>query len=259
MDANYTGKQIADRRKELGLTQKDLAEKLHVTDKAVSKWERGLNFPDLGLMENLADALETTAANLLGLETASRDEIVSSVTEISAGQLEDAKREIHWIGWGCILAAAFLTAAYLLFGNDVERTQKAYLILHCTIIGAVICGIYLLVKYGQIRRFDVTDLAVLYTALAALAVVFGVQFITGYSPNTVLALCMITIAAGCIQLLFCRIMMPQVAKAIPLILSAAFAAWHIWRGNLVVTFITPAICCLIVWLIWTLNNRTRKM
>ena len=56
MNAEYTGKKIAELRKEKNLTQKELAKKLHVTDKAVSKWERGVNFPDLGLMEALADA-----------------------------------------------------------------------------------------------------------------------------------------------------------------------------------------------------------
>lgn len=41
MDAGYTGKKIADLRRQMGWTQKQLAEQLHVTDKAVSKWERG--------------------------------------------------------------------------------------------------------------------------------------------------------------------------------------------------------------------------
>lgn len=41
MDAQKLGKFIADQRKGLGLTQADLAEKLHVTDKAISRWERG--------------------------------------------------------------------------------------------------------------------------------------------------------------------------------------------------------------------------
>lgn len=47
MDAAYTGERIAELRKKQGLTQKELASKVHVTDKAVSKWERGLNFPDI--------------------------------------------------------------------------------------------------------------------------------------------------------------------------------------------------------------------
>ena len=48
MDAQYTGEQISRLRKQKNLTQRQLAEQLHVTDKAVSKWERGVNFPDLG-------------------------------------------------------------------------------------------------------------------------------------------------------------------------------------------------------------------
>ena len=41
MDKQSFGKYIAEKRKQLGMTQMQLAEKLHVTDKAVSKWERG--------------------------------------------------------------------------------------------------------------------------------------------------------------------------------------------------------------------------
>lgn len=43
MDVKKTGQLIAERRKELGLTQKQLAERLHVSDRAVSKWERGVS------------------------------------------------------------------------------------------------------------------------------------------------------------------------------------------------------------------------
>ena len=92
MNAEYTGKKIAELRKAKNLTQKELAELVHVTDKAVSKWERGVNFPDLGLMEDLAKHLGTTPSLLLGLEDASRDEIVASFTELSAQQAEDAAR-----------------------------------------------------------------------------------------------------------------------------------------------------------------------
>ena len=49
MDARYTGEQIAAARRAKGLTQKQLADALGVTDKAVSKWERGLNYPDIVL------------------------------------------------------------------------------------------------------------------------------------------------------------------------------------------------------------------
>ena len=67
MDAAYTGSRIAALRKEKGWTQRDLASLLHVTDKAVSKWERGLNFPELSLLTPLSTALGTTVSDLLGL------------------------------------------------------------------------------------------------------------------------------------------------------------------------------------------------
>lgn len=68
MDALKTGALIAQVRKEKGLTQSGLAEQLHVSTQAVSKWERGLNFPDITLMEPLAQALELTVSELMAGE-----------------------------------------------------------------------------------------------------------------------------------------------------------------------------------------------
>lgn len=60
MDNKKFGAFIAAQRKEKGLTQKELADKLCVTDKAVSKWERGLGFPDIKLIEPLSEALDVS-------------------------------------------------------------------------------------------------------------------------------------------------------------------------------------------------------
>ena len=57
MDAGKTGKFIAEKRKAMNMTQNELAEKLHITDKAVSKWERGLSFPDISILIPLAEIL----------------------------------------------------------------------------------------------------------------------------------------------------------------------------------------------------------
>lgn len=56
---------IAQMRKEKGLTQKELAEKLFISDKAVSKWERGLSLPDVSLLQPLAEELSVTVTELL--------------------------------------------------------------------------------------------------------------------------------------------------------------------------------------------------
>ena len=57
MDTEKMGALIAKMRKEKGLTQKELADQLHVTDRAVSKWERGICCPDISLLEDLANIL----------------------------------------------------------------------------------------------------------------------------------------------------------------------------------------------------------
>ncbi len=59
------GQFIAQLRKERKLTQKELAAQLHITDKAVSKWERGLSCPDITLLTSLADILGVTTGELL--------------------------------------------------------------------------------------------------------------------------------------------------------------------------------------------------
>ena len=74
MDAQYTGNKITELRKSKNWTQKDVAEKLHVSIAAVSKWERGLNFPDLSLMEPLSEILGISVSELLGLENESADQ-----------------------------------------------------------------------------------------------------------------------------------------------------------------------------------------
>ena len=65
MDAKTFGAFLAQMRKSQGLTQAELAQQLHVTDKAVSRWERGVGLPDINTLEPLADALGLTLADLM--------------------------------------------------------------------------------------------------------------------------------------------------------------------------------------------------
>lgn len=59
MEAKKFGQFIAGIRKEKKMTQAELAGKIHVTDKAISRWERGLGFPDIQTLEPLAQALRS--------------------------------------------------------------------------------------------------------------------------------------------------------------------------------------------------------
>lgn len=81
MDAVTMGLFIADRRKELGLTQAQLAERLHVTDKAVSRWERGVGLPDIATLEPLAAALEVSLLELMQARRIQQEQISTAEAE----------------------------------------------------------------------------------------------------------------------------------------------------------------------------------
>lgn len=65
MEAKEFGNFISQIRKEKGLTQAELAARINVTDKAVSRWERGLGFPDINTLDPLAEALNISIMELM--------------------------------------------------------------------------------------------------------------------------------------------------------------------------------------------------
>ena len=107
MNAAKTGALIAQMRKEKGLTQRELAERVYVSVQAVSKWELGKNFPDLSLMEPLSDILGLTVSELLAGERgeAPKDELVRDTLRLGEEQLRPKIK--RWRGL-FILAAAVL-------------------------------------------------------------------------------------------------------------------------------------------------------
>ena len=73
MDQVKIGKFIAERRKKIGLTQMQLAEKLNITDRAISKWENGKSMPDSSIMLELCDVLKISVNDLLNGEIVTMD------------------------------------------------------------------------------------------------------------------------------------------------------------------------------------------
>ena len=73
MDQVKIGRFIAERRKKVNLTQAQLAEKMNITDKAVSKWERGKAMPDVSIMLELCGILEISVNELLSGEEISME------------------------------------------------------------------------------------------------------------------------------------------------------------------------------------------
>ena len=73
-------------RKEKGMTQEELAIKVHVARQTVSKWEKGLSIPDVDLLQRIAEALDVEMSELLGAQVAkeeNRNEVAEQLAKIS--------------------------------------------------------------------------------------------------------------------------------------------------------------------------------
>ena len=115
MDANKFGCFVAERRKELHMTQKDLAAKIQVTDKAVSKWERGLGFPDINTIEDLADALNVSISELMRSEMSvagDTETVVNDVVQVAKEDIRERQKIIIYTFAG---TAVFLTILEILY------------------------------------------------------------------------------------------------------------------------------------------------
>lgn len=94
MDNIKTGSLIRDLRKEKGMTQKELANLLHITDRAVSKWERGLCAPDISALEPLANILDITITELIAGQRMEACETVKVIEENIQEVIAYSEKEI---------------------------------------------------------------------------------------------------------------------------------------------------------------------
>ena len=95
MDNKTTGAFISARRKELSLNQKQLAEKLGVTDKAVSKWETGRSAPDIALLEPLARELGVSVVEILQGEKIEEENFPAVSDEVVVTTMKKDKKKLR--------------------------------------------------------------------------------------------------------------------------------------------------------------------
>ncbi len=93
MDSKKIGGFIAERRKELNLTQLELANRLNITDRAISKWENGRGLPDISLIKPLCDELGITVNDLLSGEKLKENDIKVKSEENIISTLEHSKKK----------------------------------------------------------------------------------------------------------------------------------------------------------------------
>lgn len=130
MDLIKIGQYIAGKRKALGLTQKQLAEKLGVSDKSVSKWERGVCLPDVSLYAELCAVLGIGINDFLSGEDVAESDLPRRAEENILQTAADGKRRqkrLKWIAGALLviaIAAVSVIGAYLVRTNRPENVIR---------------------------------------------------------------------------------------------------------------------------------------
>ena len=127
MDLVKIGKYVAGKRKELGLTQKQLAEKLSMSDKSVSKWERGICLPDVSVYEEYCSILGISINEFLAGEDIAQENIVKKsednliqITTDSKHRQKKLKTVIAVLSV-LVLATAMIVSVFLLRANQPKN------------------------------------------------------------------------------------------------------------------------------------------
>lgn len=115
MDLVKIGKYVAGKRKDLGLTQRQLAEKLRMSDKSVSKWERGICLPDVSVYEEYCALLGISINEFLAGEDIAQENIVRKSDDNLIQVTTDSKnRQARLKGVIAVLAAVLLITAVVI-------------------------------------------------------------------------------------------------------------------------------------------------
>lgn len=150
-DKKTFGGYIYRRRKELGMTQKEFARRVYVTESAVSKWERGMSYPDITLVRDICAVLGVTEHELL---TASDDVEKCRLERLAEAYARTIRRYRHWLyvifaavlaccaavnllsggKWFFTAAASAAIAASLLLEGTKLRPWRLSISLGCTVL-----------------------------------------------------------------------------------------------------------------------------
>lgn len=115
MDTKKIGRFIAENRKAKGMTQKELAEKLNVSDKTVSRWENGNYMPDLSMLKPLSEVLGISLNELLSGEYITQENVIekaeasiASTLEYSHRKIEKSKTKVYLTIVACVYGMLFI-------------------------------------------------------------------------------------------------------------------------------------------------------
>lgn len=145
MDQAAVGKYISQKRKEKNLTQTQLAEKLGVSNKTISKWENGKCMPDYSIIEHLCDALEISLSELIDAEDAVPDSIRmyddKQITDLIRKTQELENQKVIMFGMLLIVVGIdMLLISHTIGGTDIKDFISGLLL--GLSLGEMLIGVY---------------------------------------------------------------------------------------------------------------------
>ena len=135
MDQQKTGRFIAALRREKGWTQTQLADRLGVTDKAVSRWETGKGMPDVSLLSPLGEALEVSVNELLAGERSEPERLLEQSDALVLRTLEESRQRLRKFRQNLLYAAGgvLLGGSLLFLGFDTS-----FVAVYASLLGALL-------------------------------------------------------------------------------------------------------------------------
>ncbi len=156
MDQVKIGKFIAECRKRSNLTQMQLAEKLNITDRAVSKWETGKSLPDSSIMLELCDTLKITVNDLLSGETVTMDnynkELENNLLDMVKQKQESDKRLLRMELLAGVLASIPLVVC-MVIGLLVPIEEWKQVVIVLSGMMPLLAAIPFLLRVEQVAGF----------------------------------------------------------------------------------------------------------
>lgn len=171
MDTEQFGKFVAEQRKAKGYTQKVLAEKLGVTDKAISRWENGHGYPDIVLLEPLAKELEITIVELMHSERRSNDDLAPQKADEAISNAIDitiSNRKLERKTTVLIYVISILLLVGMSFLNGIPAYGTLAIAVMCIY---AVAGVGLLLKPIAARKKKAADSKAFYAVLLLLVAI----------------------------------------------------------------------------------------
>lgn len=179
MNKEKTGKMIRQARIDKGYTQSELGDMIGVSNKAISRWENGETFPDIGVIEPLAQMLELRIQDIItGTKDSDQDTAIAEVVRVAKMQGKEKMRKLLENGVAIVMLCYLIIKGGLAFRGNVVDSM--------TYVELAIVLILLVTKYIMDHRTEAAKFDRFGKWMVAISIISGVYMIAGMFINTMM-------------------------------------------------------------------------